>query len=54
MAKWFGILTLVVGGLIVADALTHPTGVNAASQGVSSIETPAISGLLGVNPSKSK
>lgn len=42
--------TLVVFGIIAADVLIHPTGTQAASQGITNIEKPAISGLLGSNP----
>jgi len=47
MSKFFSLAALVVGGIIVADILTHPAGTAAASKGISGITTPAISGLLG-------
>jgi hypothetical protein len=43
----FSLAALVVGGIIVADILTHPSGTAAASNGLSSILTPAESSLLG-------
>ncbi len=39
--------TLVIGGIILADILTHPAGVTAASQGVSTVTSPAYAALLG-------
>jgi len=47
MSKFFSLAALVVGGIIVADILTHPSGTAAASKGLSGITTPAINGLLG-------
>ncbi len=50
MAKFFSLAALVVGGIIIADILIHPTGTKAAATGVTSISRPAISGLLGKAP----
>lgn len=50
MARFFAFATFVVGGIIVADVWIHPTGTQAASQGIASIATPAESSLLGVAP----
>ncbi len=50
MAKFWSLAALVVGGLIVADFLTHPTGTTAAANGVSSIVTPSEKGLIGQTP----
>lgn len=50
MAKFFALAALVVGGIIVADIWTHPTGTQAASAGIASIASPAESALLGVAP----
>jgi hypothetical protein len=47
MSKFFSLAALVVGGIIVADILTHPVGTAAASKGVAGITNPAIQGLLG-------
>jgi len=41
------ITALVVIGVIIADILTHPSGTKAASAGITGIETPALSALLG-------
>ena len=46
-AKFFGIATLVVFGIIAADVLTHPKGTAAASQGVAQILRPTYNALLG-------
>ena len=43
----FSLAALVVGGIIVADFLTHPSGTTAAANGLASITTPAESSLLG-------
>lgn len=43
----FSLAALVVGGIIVADFLTHPSGTTAAANGLSSVLTPAESSLLG-------
>lgn len=47
MSKFFSLAALVVGGIIVADVLTHPAGTKAASTGARKFATPAIRGLLG-------
>lgn len=46
-AKIFGLFTLAIGGVIVADILIHPSGTTAAANGVSKILTPTYSALLG-------
>jgi len=43
----FSLAALVVSGIIVADILTHPSGTQAATNGLASITTPAESSLLG-------
>jgi len=43
----FSLAALVVGGIIVADILIHPTGTQAAANGLASLTTPAESALLG-------
>jgi hypothetical protein len=43
----FSLAALVVGGIIVADFLIHPTGTTAAANGIAAITTPAESSLLG-------
>lgn len=47
MARLFSLGALIVGGLIVADIVTHGEQVRAASQGLTGLETPVIHGLLG-------
>ena len=47
MAKFFSLAALVVGGIIVADILIHPTGTAAAATGIQGISTPAFNALLG-------
>jgi hypothetical protein len=44
---FLSLAALVVGGIIVADILTHPSGTAAASSGINGLVTPAIAGLLG-------
>lgn len=51
MARFFSLAALVVGGIIVADIITHGSQTAQAAKGVATIEDPAISGLLGVAPS---
>lgn len=46
-----GLAGLVVVGVIVADFLIHPSGTNAAANGLVSVEKPAFSALLGSAPS---
>jgi hypothetical protein len=46
----FSLAALVVGGIIVADILIHPTGTAAAANGVADNTTPSESALLGNNP----
>lgn len=53
MSKFFSLAALVVGGIIVADILTHPTGTAAASSGINTLVGSSISGLLGVAPASS-
>jgi hypothetical protein len=53
MSKFFSLAALVVGGIIIADILTHPTGTQAASSGINSLVGSSISGLLGVAPAAS-
>lgn len=50
MGRLLSLSLLVVGGVIVADILIHPNGVQAASQGAQGIERPALDALLGTAP----
>jgi hypothetical protein len=43
--KVFGVLTLVVVGAMVANALAHPAGTVAASKGISNVLTPSFATL---------
>jgi len=47
MSKFVGIISLMVGGIIVADILIHPAGTKAATTGVTNLSRPWINGLLG-------
>lgn len=46
-AKFFGLATLAVMGIIAADVLTHPKGTASAATGVSNILRPTYNALLG-------
>jgi hypothetical protein len=48
MAKIFGIAALIVGGIIIADVLTHPTGTTAAGNAVVGFQKTAGNQLLGI------
>lgn len=50
MSKFFSLAALVVGGIIVADIVTHGKTTAAAATGFSKITSPAIGGLLGKAP----
>ncbi len=47
MARFFSLAALVVGGVIVADILLHPSGTAAASQGFATATKPSLNALLG-------
>lgn len=42
-----GVIALVIGGVIIADFLTHPSGTQQAANGIVSIEKPGLNALLG-------
>lgn len=46
-AKFFGLATMVVGGVIIADILLHPGGTMAAGNATAKILTPTYNALLG-------
>ncbi len=48
MGKFLGILTLGVGGLMLADALTHPTGVQAVGSSAQGLLATGGNQLIGV------
>jgi hypothetical protein len=50
MSRFFSLAALVVGGIIVADIITHGAQTKTAATGVSHITNPAIGGLLGKAP----
>jgi hypothetical protein len=43
----FGLATLVVIGVIVADLEIHPAGTTSAANGLVNIEKPGLNALLG-------
>lgn len=47
MSRFWSIAALVVGGIMLADILTHPSGTQAAANGLASIVTPTEAALLG-------
>ena len=47
MSRIFSLAALIIGGVIVADILTHPQGTAAASAGVTKLWGSSINGLLG-------
>ncbi|MEI6045041.1 MAG: hypothetical protein WCS37_11870 [Chloroflexota bacterium] len=47
MARIASIASLVIIGVIIADVLTHPQGVKAASAGIIGITKPSLNALLG-------
>jgi len=47
MSKFFSLAALIVGGIIVADVLTHPQGTAAASNGINTLWRSSVNGLLG-------
>ena len=48
MAKVFSFAALLVGGIIIADILTHPSGTTAAGNSVVSFQKTAGNQLLGI------
>jgi len=47
MSGVLSLATLIIGGVIIADILTHPAGTAAASAGVSKLWSSSINGVLG-------
>jgi hypothetical protein len=47
MGRLFSIATLIITGVIIADILTHPGGVRAASEGINTLASSSFSALLG-------
>ncbi len=50
MGKFIGVVVLVVGGIIFADALIHPQGVRAIAAGANQLAGTTSSALLGKAP----
>jgi hypothetical protein len=47
MGRVAAIITLIVGGIIIADILIHPQGVQAAGSQINQFWSTSVSGLLG-------
>ena len=47
MSKFFSLAALIVGGIIVADVLTHPQGTAAATNAATKIWGSSLNALLG-------
>jgi len=54
MAKVIGVVSLVVVGIIIADALTHPDGVRAVAAGSNQLASTTSGALLGRAPGGGK
>ena len=52
MSGFLSLAALIVGGVIVADILIHPTGTAAASQGLNQLWGSSLGALLGTVPTK--
>jgi hypothetical protein len=52
MSGILSIAALIVGGVIVADILTHPAGTAAASNGLMGLWGSSLNGLLGKTNNK--
>lgn len=50
MGKVIGVVTLVVVGIIIADALIHPQGVRAVAAGANQLAQTTSTALLGGSP----
>jgi hypothetical protein len=50
MGRIFALATLIVTGVIVADILANPQGVQAASSGINDLAKSSFSALLGNVP----
>lgn len=47
MGRLFSLASLVIVGVIIADILTHPAGVTAASTGINQLASSSFNALLG-------
>jgi len=52
MSGIISVATLIIGGVIVADILSHPAGTAAASSGIGNLWSSSLGGLLGQAPKK--
>ena len=50
MSRFWSLAALVVGGIMLADILTHPRGTQAAANGLASIVTPTAPTFATPNP----
>lgn len=50
MGKFLGIATLFIGGVMLADALTHPAGVTALGSASNTLLGTGSNALLGISP----
>lgn len=41
------VISALITGVIIADILTHPTGTQAAANGIATVSRPALNALLG-------
>lgn len=51
MSKFWSLAALVVGGIILADLITHPSGTSTAFHGVTGLQSVVGNQLLG-SPAK--
>lgn len=54
MGKILGIGTLFIGGVMLADALTHPSGVQALGNATNGLVGTGSNALLGISPTTGK
>lgn len=50
MNQILGVVTLIVGGVIVADVLTHPAGVTAGGTALNNTLKTSFTAMLGTVP----
>lgn len=46
--SWGAVIAAVIGGIIIADVLTHPQGSQAAGNAAATVAKPTYNALLGV------
>lgn len=47
--SWGALISLALGGIILADILIHPAGTQAAANAASTIAKPTYNAMLGVS-----